>query len=110
MKIVDQVHGFVEFIRGEDLMPVIISLPTPLQRYAGGQPEVTVDAQTVGGALQALIVSTPALATHLLDGQGKVRSYVNVYLGDEDTRYLQGNDTSVADGDRIVIVPSIAGG
>ncbi len=91
-------------------MSVIISLPTPLHRYAGGQPELTVDASTVGEALVALTTTTPALAPHLLDAQGKVRSYVNVYLGDEDTRYLQGNDTPVADGDRLVIVPSIAGG
>ncbi len=91
-------------------MSVIISLPTPLQRYAAGQPEVTVEAATVGEALKALTESTPALAQHLFDAKGNVRSYVNVYLGDEDTRYLQGNDTQVSSGDRLVIVPSIAGG
>jgi molybdopterin converting factor small subunit len=91
-------------------MSVIIALPTPLQRYAAGQPEVEVTATNVGEALQALTLSTPALGPHLLDKQGKIRSYVNVYLGDEDTRYLQGNDTPVVDGDRLVIVPSIAGG
>jgi sulfur-carrier protein len=91
-------------------MSVIISLPTPLQRYAGGQAEVSVEATNVGEALRTLTETTPALAPHLLDGKGKVRSYVNIYLGDEDTRYLQGNDTPVADGDRLVIVPSIAGG
>jgi molybdopterin converting factor small subunit len=91
-------------------MSVTISLPTPLQRYAEGLPEVTVEAITVGDALQQLTVTAPLLVKHLFDAQGKVRSYVNVYLGDEDTRYLQGNDTPVADGDRLVIVPSIAGG
>jgi adenylyltransferase/sulfurtransferase len=91
-------------------MSVTISLPTPLQRYAGGEAEVSVEATTVGEALQALVTSTPALAQHLLDATGKVRSYVNVYLGDEDTRYLQGNDTNVSPGDRLEIVPSIAGG
>jgi molybdopterin converting factor small subunit len=91
-------------------MSVTISLPTPLQRYAGGEPELSVEATTVGGALQALVTSTPALAPHLLDAKGNVRSYVNIYLGDEDTRYLQGNDTPVSEGDRLEIVPSIAGG
>jgi molybdopterin converting factor small subunit len=91
-------------------MTVVISLPTPLQRYAAGQPEVEVEGTNVGEALRALTESTPALAQHLFDKEGKVRSYVNVYLGDEDTRYLQGNDTPVADGDKLFIVPSIAGG
>jgi molybdopterin converting factor small subunit len=91
-------------------MSVTISLPTPLQRYAAGQAEVNVDAGTVGEALKALTETAPALATHLFDASGKVRSYVNVYLGDEDTRYLQGDATPVADGDRLIIVPSIAGG
>lgn len=91
-------------------MSVTVQLPTPLQRYAKDQEEIEVTASTVGEALKALVVESPEIREHLFDAAGKVRSFVAVYLGDEDTRYLQGDATPVADGDTLTIVPSIAGG
>jgi len=91
-------------------MPVIVQLPTPLQRYANDQEEVSVVASTVGDALRKLVESSPELGAHLFDANGKTRSFVAVYLGDEDTRHLNGNETPLSDGDTLTIVPSIAGG
>ena len=91
-------------------MAVNILLPTPLRRYAEGREEVAVEADSVGSALRALIDNSPQLGTHLFDPKGQIRSFVNVYLNDEDTRYLQGEQTPLKDGDALTIVPSIAGG
>ncbi|MEJ5251269.1 MAG: molybdopterin-synthase adenylyltransferase MoeB [Chthonomonadetes bacterium] len=91
-------------------MAITVLIPSALQSYAGNQGEVQVSASTVGEALQALVEAYPDLRKHLYNEQGKLRSFVNVYLGDEDTRYLQGLDTPVKDGDTLMIVPSIAGG
>jgi adenylyltransferase/sulfurtransferase len=91
-------------------MTVTVWIPSALQAYAGNQSEVQVQANTVGEALQALTAAYPDLRKHLYNEQGKLRSFVNVYLGEEDTRYLQGLETPVKDGDQLMIVPSIAGG
>jgi len=91
-------------------MGVNILLPTALLRYSGGKDKLSVDAQTVGEALHVLATDTPDLAGQLFDSEGNIRSFVNVYLGDDDTRYLQGAHTPVKDGDTLTIVPSIAGG
>jgi adenylyltransferase/sulfurtransferase len=91
-------------------MAVTILIPSALQAYAGNRGEVQVQASSVGEALQALTEAYPDLRKHLYNEQGKLRSFVNVYLGEEDTRYLQGLETPVRDGDTLMIVPSIAGG
>ncbi|MGQ9879989.1 MAG: molybdopterin-synthase adenylyltransferase MoeB [Armatimonadota bacterium] len=91
-------------------MAITILIPSALQSYAGNQSEVQVQASSVGEALQALVEAYPDLRRHLYNEQGKLRSFVNVYLGEEDTRYLQGLDTPLRDGDTLMIVPSIAGG
>ena len=91
-------------------MAVTILLPTALQRYAANKENVAVEAQTVGDALKGLVEKEPQLGSHLFDAQGNIRSFVNVYLGDEDTRFLNGPDTQVKSGDVLTIVPSIAGG
>ncbi|MGC8784382.1 MAG: molybdopterin-synthase adenylyltransferase MoeB [Armatimonadota bacterium] len=91
-------------------MAVTVLIPSALQPYAGNQGEVQVQASNVGEALQALAEAYPDLRKHLFNEQGKLRSFVNVYLGEEDTRYLQGLETPVKDGDQLMIVPSIAGG
>ncbi len=87
-----------------------IQIPTPLRQYTGKQAAVEVKAGTVGEALSGLIGSHPDLRRHLYTEDGKLRAFVNVYVNDEDVRYLQKEATSISDGDTISIVPSIAGG
>jgi molybdopterin converting factor small subunit len=87
-----------------------INIPTPLRQYSGKQPTVEVTAGTVAEALSGLISKHPELRKHLYTEDGKLRSFVNVYLNDEDVRYLQKEATAIAEGDTISIVPSIAGG
>ena len=87
-----------------------IHIPTPLRQYAGKQPAVDVPGATVGEALSGLVSQHPELRRHLYTDEGKLRAFVNVYVNDEDVRYLQKDATAVQDGDNISIVPSIAGG
>jgi adenylyltransferase/sulfurtransferase len=87
-----------------------VHIPTPLRQYAGKQAAVEVQAGTVGEALDSLIGQHPELRRHLYTEEGKLRAFVNVYLNDEDIRYLQKEATQVKDSDNISIVPSIAGG
>jgi sulfur-carrier protein len=87
-----------------------IQIPTPLRQYAGKQTTVEVKAGTVAEALSSLVSQHPDLRRHLYTEDGKLRSFVNVYLNDEDVRYLQKEATVVKDSDTISIVPSIAGG
>ncbi len=87
-----------------------IQIPSPLRQYAGKQSTVSVPAQTVGEALAGLVAQHPDLKRHLYNDDGKLRAFVNVYVNDEDMRYLQKEATALKDGDTISIVPSIAGG
>ena len=87
-----------------------IQIPTPLRQYAGKQATIEVTAGTVAEALSGLVAKHPELRRHLYTEDGKLRSFVNVYLNDEDVRYLQKEATAVKDSDTISIVPSIAGG
>jgi adenylyltransferase/sulfurtransferase len=91
-------------------MSIHIRIPTPLRAYVGGAKEVSGEAGAVSAVLASLVAAHPDLKKHLFNDEGKVRSFVNVYLGDEDVRYLQGMDTAVPDGATISIVPSVAGG
>lgn len=87
-----------------------IHIPTPLRQYSGKQPSIDVEGSTVGEALAGLVALHPELRRHLYNEDGKLRAFVNVYLNDEDVRYMQKDATAVNDGDNISIVPSIAGG
>jgi adenylyltransferase/sulfurtransferase len=87
-----------------------ILVPTPLRQYAGKQSTVDVQAATVGEALSSLTSAYPDLRKHLYNDEGKLRAFVNLYLNDEDIRYLQQDQTTVNEGDTLSIVPSIAGG
>ena len=87
-----------------------IFIPTPLRQYAGKKDAVVVSAATVGEALGKLVGEHPDLRSHLYTEEGKLRAFVNVYLNDEDVRYLAKDATAVKDGDTLSIVPSIAGG
>ena len=91
-------------------MAVKVIIPTPLRQYAGKQESVQVQAKTVAEALTALTGTFGELKKHLFSDDGRLRSFVNVYVNDEDIRYLQKDQTQVREGDTISIVPSIAGG
>jgi adenylyltransferase/sulfurtransferase len=88
-----------------------IFIPTPLRPYAGGRDAIEIDAATIDEALQALTQSHPDLRKHLFTPEGKLRAFVNLYLNDEDVRYLPAKEgTAVAAADTLSIIPSIAGG
>jgi molybdopterin converting factor small subunit len=87
-----------------------VHIPTPLRQYTGKQATVDVQGGTVGEAMASLVSQHPDLRKHLYTDYGKLRAFVNVYVNDEDVRYLQKDATAVKDGDNISIVPSIAGG
>src|ERR1700761_8789319 len=88
-----------------------IHIPTPLRQFAAKQATVTVEAATVSEALDELTLTHPELKKHLYSEDGKLRAFVNVYLNDEDIRYLsEKENTAVKDGDSLSIIPSIAGG
>ncbi len=88
-----------------------IHIPTPLRAYTGQKDSVSVSATTIAGALEALVSEYPQLRANLFGGDGKLRSFVNVYLNDDDIRYLAAREeTSVKESDELTIIPSIAGG
>lgn len=87
-----------------------VLIPTPLRVYAGKQDVVQADGKTVGELLENLTSQYPDLRNHLYADDGRLRSFVNVYLNDDDIRYLEKEATPVAEGDTISIVPSVAGG
>ncbi len=90
-------------------MPVL-RIPAPLRSYTAGQSEVPVQGDTVAAAMQDLIGQFPALQPHLYMGDGNLRPFVNLFLGEDNVRDLQGLNTPVRDGDRLLLIPSIAGG
>ncbi len=87
-----------------------IHIPTPLRQFAAKQATVTVSAATVGEALDELTTTHPELKKHLYSEEGKLRAFVNVYLNDEDIRYLDNMQTAIKDGDELSIIPAVAGG
>jgi adenylyltransferase/sulfurtransferase len=89
---------------------VTVKVPTPLRPFTGGHAEVAVEGSTVGGLVRELATEHPGLQRHLFTPDGKIRSFVTVYLNDEDVRYLQKDATPVKEGDIVSIVPAIAGG
>lgn len=91
-------------------MAVTIVIPTPLRQFAGGNTEIEVEATTAGEALEQLTTRFGDLRKHLFNDQNALRNFVNVYVGDEDIRHLDGVETAIKDGETVMIVPSIAGG
>jgi molybdopterin converting factor small subunit len=91
-------------------MAVTVIIPTPLRVYAGKKQSTEVRAGSVGDALTQLTAEFTELKKHLFTEDGQLRSFVNVYLNDEDIRYLAKDKTVTKDGDTVSIVPSIAGG
>lgn len=91
-------------------MAVTITIPTALRQYAGGKSSAAFEAGAISEVLAALVEQNPALGKQLYNEQGALRSFVNIYVGDEDIRYLQGIETPVPDGETVSIIPAIAGG
>ena len=87
-----------------------IRIPTPLRNATGGVATVEVDAATVGEALASLEQAHPGVSERLLDDDGKLRRFVNVFVDDEDVRFAQGLDTPVQPGSTVSIIPAVAGG
>jgi MoaD family protein len=91
-------------------MAVTVKLPTQLRDAAGGVVSAQVEGGTVGEALESLYASHGELRDRLADDGGDLRRFVNVYIGGEDIRFLDGLDTPVSDGDELTILPAVAGG
>jgi molybdopterin synthase sulfur carrier subunit len=91
-------------------MPVTVRIPTILRPYTGGAAEVPLDARTVGEALQALENRCPGVCSRILDNDGKLRRFVNVYVNDEDVRGADNLGTPTPDGASITVIPAVAGG
>src|SRR6202142_741941 len=91
-------------------MAVKVMIPTPLRQFTGKQASFECNAATVGEALSGLTGAFSELRKHLFTDEGKIRSFVNVYVNDEDIRFLDKENTKTKDGDTVSIVPSIAGG
>ena len=91
-------------------MAVTVKLPTQLRPAAGNASEARVDGATVGEALDQLYAQHAELRSRMADDGGGLRRFVNVYLGGEDIRFLEGLETPVADGDELTILPAVAGG
>ena len=91
-------------------MAVSVRIPTTLRPLTGGASEVQVEAGTVAEALSALEVSHPGFGCRILDESGQLRRFVNVFVSDDDIRFLDGLDTAVPEGGTVAIVPAVAGG
>jgi molybdopterin synthase sulfur carrier subunit len=91
-------------------MSVTIRIPTTLRTLTGGDSEVDVDPGTVGEVLGKLDAEHPGFSQRLLDDEGNLRRFVNVFVSDDDVRFLDGLDTAVSDGDTLSIIPAVAGG
>jgi molybdopterin synthase sulfur carrier subunit len=91
-------------------MSVVVRVPAQLRNLTGGEGEVSLDGSTVREVLKALDATYNGFAERLFDEGGDLRRFVNVFVADEDVRFLQGLDTPVADGQTVSVVPAVAGG
>jgi molybdopterin converting factor small subunit len=87
-----------------------VRIPTPLRGYAAGQREVSVQGTNVAQAMGSLVEQHPSLRPHLFTEEGELRAFVNLFLGEENVKDLQGLETAVGEEDRLMLIPSIAGG
>lgn len=91
-------------------MAVKVRIPSPLQKLTGNQSEVNCEANNINEMLAQLEKNHPGIKERLCDGEGKLRRFVNIYVNEEDIRFMQGQDTALKSGDDISIIPAIAGG
>jgi adenylyltransferase/sulfurtransferase len=87
-----------------------LKIPTPLRYYTNGQAEVAVNGANVSAAMRSLVEQYPTLEQHLYNGNGDLRNFVNLFLGENNIKDLQGLETPLNDGDTLRLIPSIAGG
>jgi adenylyltransferase/sulfurtransferase len=87
-----------------------LRIPTPLRTYADGQAEVSLQGGTVNEVMNDLVDHYPALRPHLFNGDGQLRPFVNLFLNEDNVKDLQGMETPLEEGDRLMLIPSIAGG
>jgi len=88
----------------------IIRIPTPLRPYVNGQGEVTVQGKTVAEVMQDLVTQFPSLRPHLYNNESQLRPFVNLFLGADNVKELQGLETPLNETDTLILIPSIAGG
>jgi sulfur-carrier protein len=91
-------------------MSITVRVPTALRTLTSGESEVEVEATSVGEVITALDAAHPGFKARLTDDDGSLRRFVNVFVADDDVRYLQGMDTPVSDGQTVSIIPAVAGG
>ena len=91
-------------------MAVKVRIPTPLRKLTGNEDEVTVDGTSVGEAIENLEKNYPGIKERICEADGNLRRFVNVYLNDEDIRFMKNLETELSDGDELSIIPAIAGG
>jgi sulfur-carrier protein len=91
-------------------MSVSVRVPTILRTYTQGESEVTADGSTLSEVLESLEASFPGIRARVVDEQGKLRRFVNVYVGNEDVRFVEGLDTKTPDGTQVSVIPAVAGG
>ncbi|GBD00273.1 Sulfur carrier protein CysO [bacterium HR17] len=91
-------------------MPIKVRIPTPLQNLTGGAAEVIAEGKTVREVIDDLDRKYAGIKTRLCEESGEVRRFVNIFVNDEDIRFLQGLDTALKEGDEVSIIPAIAGG
>ncbi|MDX6300245.1 MAG: sulfur-carrier protein [Nocardioidaceae bacterium] len=91
-------------------MSVSVRIPTILRTYTNGESEVSADGGTLSEVLDSLETSYPGIRARILDDQGAIRRFVNVYVGNDDVRFLEALDTSTPDGAQVSVIPAVAGG
>ncbi len=88
----------------------VLKIPTPLRSYTDGKAEINVRGSNVAEAMQSLVEQYPTLRPHLYNGDGRLRPFVNLFLGENNVNDLQGMDTPLDENARMLLIPSIAGG
>ncbi len=89
---------------------VNVKIPTPLRKFTEDKGIVKVNGETVNGVIEDLEKKYPGIKGRLMDNDGEIKKFINIYVGDEDIRFLQGKNTKIKNNEEITIVPSIAGG
>jgi len=89
---------------------ITLKIPTPLRNYTGGKSEVSVRGEKISDALNDLLIQFPAIKPHIFNEGGNLRPFVNLFVGESNIKDLHGIETELKDGDKLMLIPSIAGG